>query len=691
MTATTSTPTAAVLDKGLSVRLSRLLAKYFGTEQIWRNETDPLRVGVRLVDALRKGFRSKGGVRVPSLEPLLALLREEPRYREGLKAYIDTLVTGKPFRAALTDPGILADAQFMREVVRRISYKVLPYQPIVGTLPHVLMQLFYKRADAEWVRNLPASELIELFDLLGFGAVQADTTINGPMAELLASVEVLAHRMCGRALEEEVLKMMPEDGRIGNPFIAFQREYDRFSSDHFDRSLPFDPNGPITRAEHARLMELLDACSAYVERAFANSERFGISISVNQSLLRIRQQVQRIRHILELIVVTEERSAVANTVELARSLIIYNGEKTDLRQLVDQSTRLVAYEITQHTGKTGEHYITDGRKGYNRMFLSAGGGGLIVGVMCIIKVQLGHVDAPLFFKALISSANYAIGFTLIYLTGATLATKQPAMTAATLVKNLKDAVSGGSDYAPFARLFARVFRSQFIAFVGNVLFAFPMALLIAFGVFKVFHYMVGADKWHTLINDLSPVTSLSIFHAAIAGCFLFLSGIIAGSVANRGRHERIPLRIAEHPWLKRTIGPRRSAALARFYEKKWAGILSNIVFGLCMGSTYYIGQLFGLPLDIRHITFAAGNFAIGIHAAGWSLPFWMIFWSILGIFLIGLVNFAVSFALSLSLAMRSRSIPFRELPAIAKAVYAHFREEPMSFFLPRNAKSGTAA
>jgi site-specific recombinase len=75
--------------------------------------------------------------------------------------------------------------------------------------------------------------------------------------------------------------------------------------------------------------------------------------------------------------------------------------------------------------------------------------------------------------------NYAMGFVMIYLMGFTLATKQPAMTAATMTKVLSEEGNGQRDNTEFAHLVSKLFRSQFIAFVGNVLLAFPVAWLLS--------------------------------------------------------------------------------------------------------------------------------------------------------------------------------------------------------------------
>src|SRR5690606_16945098 len=148
-------------------------------------------------------------------------------------------------------------------------------------------------------------------------------------------------------------------------------------------------------------------------------------------------------------------------VRLAKLLIDINCRKNNVRQLINESTQLVSYEITQHTAKTGEHYITSDRKEYMEMLKASMGGGLIVGIMCIIKVLLAKVHVSDFGHAFLYSANYAFGFIAIYLLGFTLATKQPAMTAAAFINELKKGLDKGAKsktkYDDFARLFARLF------------------------------------------------------------------------------------------------------------------------------------------------------------------------------------------------------------------------------------------
>lgn len=99
-----------------------------------------------------------------------------------------------------------------------------------------------------------------------------------------------------------------------------------------------------------------------------------------------------------------------------------------------------------------------------------------------------------------------------------------------------------------------------------------------------------------------------------------------------------------------------------------------------------LGLFFGLNLDVRHITFASGNLALGLYGANYEVSNSMLFWGIFGIGIIGLVNFMVSFSLSLGLAFRSRAISLFELRFGTVSIWNHFKSRPISFFFPTEEK-----
>lgn len=668
------------------ISIASFLTHYFDESQLWTQANDEIELLVQLVSIIRP--KKPKTVTVVDIQELVVFLQENDFIRLQLSYYLKKLLHNKKFNKFLSDAGILRDVDFIFEVRKRIFSKFLPYQPSKTSLEYVLNQVFYMNTDTIWVNKIPISQIEELHDLLLFKPIYDTIEEDSVLSEMLLSMNIITQRISGRAMETDVIKMVPEYDNLESPFAAFEKELHQIDStlrnpekEHF-----------ITSSDlyYKQLLILHKQCDDFVEKAFANSSKYGISLRVNQNLLRIRQQLHRLKVLIPLLVVDREESKKKNGIQLALKLIKYNCYKNDIRGLVSESTQLLSYEVTQHTAKTGEKYITETRQEYFKMFRAALGGGLIVGILCIIKVLLGKVETSGFGHAFLYSMNYSIGFIAIYLCGFTLATKQPAMTASALIRALEQGMkkqgNPSEKHQAFAVLFARVFRSQFIAFVGNVIMAFPISLLGIWLIDYAFEYNIAASKWTKLLTDLSPIHSPAIFHAAIAGVFLFLSGIISGSIANRDKHHQVYYRIQEHPVLKMTFGRSKTKKLADLYEKKWAGVISNLWFGVFMGSTASIGLFFGLNLDVRHITFASGNLALGLYGADFMVTLSLVTWGIIGIGVIGLVNFLVSFALSLGLAFRSRNIPLLEIRFIISSIWKHFKSKPMSFFFPSESK-----
>lgn len=661
--------------------LLEIIKFYFDENRRWKETEDNYDVLVEIVSSIRPK-KPKSVVEV-DLFDLITFLTENKSIANELSTYLTELFFEKKISKILTDAAILQDAAFFHEVKKRAFAKILPFQHPVDSLEYVLSQVFYSDTDPIWINKIPQAQIEELYDLLGFKSIYETIEQNSVLSEIMMAMSLISQRMSGRALESDVLKMVPEYFHYESPFAAFEKELhlikDGLHEEESSHCITSD------NLSYKQLLVLHKQCEEYVEKAFANSSKYGITIHVNQSLLRIRQQLYRLKVLLPLLAVDKKIDKKRNSIRLAYKLIKYNCTRNNLRTFIKESTQLISYEVTQHTAKTGEKYITQSKIEYFKMFNTALGGGFIVGILCIIKVLLSKLDASDFGYAFLYSMNYSIGFIAIYLLGFTLATKQPAMTAAALIRALQEGMKNEDSeekHQVFAVFFARVFRSQFVAFVGNVIMAFPISLLGIYLIDLAFDYNIAETKWKTLVTDLSPIHSMAIFHAAIAGCFLFLSGIISGSVANRDKHYEIYQRIKEHPFLKRTFGKVKAEKFAKIYEMKWAGIISNFWFGIFMGTTASIGVFFGLNLDIRHITFASGNLALGLYGSNYTLDTWMIFWGVFGVGIIGLVNFIVSFSLSLGLAFRSRDIPFTELRSITVSIWQHFKRRPFSFFFP---------
>jgi len=631
-----------------------------------------------LVQAIRPSRAERHRGECPRFSALLQLIEHHDDLRAGLARYVHCYFGPKTIGRTLTDAG-MPSGSFWYELRLRLTYKVLPFQPPADTIDHALINAFYQETDADWVGALPDDAVARLIELVGIAGVDGRDRHDQLLQDLFFAAKVLGLRIAGRAFDGEVLRMVPEHANFNSPFVRLEDELDRYL-DHLRMGRVSRRNNEPARVS---VMAIIAECHAAIGDAYRNAQRLGITFRVNQHLMLMERMLQRLGLVLGAIAPPDEADGRIALARLLKDLVKISSGRTRVMGFIKESTQVVAREITQHTGRTGEHYITSTSREYIAMLRSALGGGAIVAVACMLKAWYGSLEGSLFFHAFLYSMNYAMAFIAIYLLHLTLATKQPAMTAATISRTLDEGRRDGRlEYSALADLVARVWRSQFIAFVGNVAMAFPVGVSLAYGWNAFFGPELLEHKAAMMIHELDPLRSLAIPHAAIAGVFLFFSGLIAGSITNASIHRNVPQRIQEHPALKLVMGEAWRKRLARAYENHAGGVISNFWFGVFMGSVGAVGAFLGLSLDIRHITFAAGNLALGLVGNGWSATAYMVVASVLGIGLIGLFNFLVSFTLSLALAMRSRGLPFSELVQIAAAVRARFREHPRSFFLP---------
>ena len=626
------------------------------------------------VQPMRELFQS---LKRTNFEVFLAYLKNNEEIKNNFRDYLFILFSNKSFTKALTDANILSENAFFPELKKRISYKFLPPVEDENTISYIISKvLFNPKSDSDYIKNINPEDGSEFFKLM---EIEKISSLPKVKKELLISANILALRSVGNALEAGIAKMVPEYKNFDNPFVALQSELDsligRFKE---DENLQINSKD----VDYKQIKIYLQQCLDFVDKAFKNASKFGISSKINQSLLKIRQQLRRIQDIIPILVIDNEEDILTNSKNLVSNTLKYNSHRNNVRELIDDSTRLISHLITSHTAETGTHYIATSSKEYLKMFWKASGGGIIVGFLCIFKMMMSYSHGSEFSHAVLYSLNYAFGFIIIYLLGFTLATKQPAMTAATMAKVLSDESSSEKNYKEFANLVAKLSRTQFIAFVGNVLWSFPVALAIIYGMDWFLEKNFAVAKADKLLKDLNPIESKAILHACIAGFFLFISGIISGNISNSSIFNQVPERISQSPFLNQVIGAKNSKKLSDFYTKHWAGIISNFWFGIFLGVIAPLGVFLGLDLDIRHITFSAGNFALALYGKGFDIDTYTFVISLVTIFLIGAFNFIVSFGLSMLLAFRSRKVNFGELTIIYKTILKYFIKNPLRFFIP---------
>jgi site-specific recombinase len=612
---------------------------------------------------------------------LVQFLQKHEWEKEALKLYFIQNLNSRHLVPLLTNSGILTNKGFFTETSERINSRILPRAYSDSDHTGSFNEIFHKSWDYLWISDIPNEVWISLFQELGLQEVDDLDHKNHLFGQLINSIIVLSQRVGSLGIEQEILSKLPELEEFDSPFMVQNRDIFAYlaaaqNGEDFDRS---DQN-----PDYKQILVMLNQCSDYSLIIKKNKRNIGADLHLTYLLSRLTQNIDRLRTLLRLVVNSPDKTPFQVELELFRNLVGSENKKDSLREHFENNIQSLAFQITEHAGKTGEHYIANTPREWWRMLFSSMGAGLIVGFLTIFKVLIYYLRLPLFGEAALYSMNYSLGFIGIHVSHSKLATKQPAMTASKLAAALDEKAKTKSEaLTNLAEVIVKLSRSQFIAFVGNVMIAFPVAFLIAW----TYHYATGgqiaeAEKALKLIHELDPFTSYAVFHAGITGVFLFLSGLISGYYDNKCIYNKIPQRIKTHKFLNRLMGKKRTESFSTYLESNLGNLAGNFFLGIFLGTMGTIGIILGLPLDIQHITFAAGNFGLAFVSLGDQLTQNEIAITIFGIFCIGLMNFIVSFSLAIFVAIKSRQVSFNQSSELLKIVAAWFAFKPWQFFFP---------
>jgi site-specific recombinase len=228
-------------------------------------------------------------------------------------------------------------------------------------------------------------------------------------------------------------------------------------------------------------------------------------------------------------------------------------------------------------------------------------------------------------------------------------------------------------------------KTQFIVTISNLMGAVPASIAIdrIINAVRGQPFLTPPAAEHG-IRMLFPHTSMTIPFAIVTGIFLWLSSLATGWTANYLALHRMATAISNSLRIRARLGPQRAAKLAHWVRHHAPGSVGYIVLGFLLGSVPIIFELFGIPLEVRHVTLAAGSLGYALDA---SLLYGQLHWrdtllAFSGIVLVGVLNIVTSFVLSFLLAVRARNIGEAESRRFLREVGRELLAHPFSFLLP---------
>lgn len=632
-----------------------------------------------LADLVRAMRRVKATDRVSIFTATFELLDEEPSLGEGVRAYAARLLRAARVTSAFADLGLLPGHGFFAELRERMTARVLPSRRPPHDLVELLRDIF-DAGDALWLDSLDDATIEGLFRRIA----PTDRVALGTLAHgTLRAIDLLSHRLAASGEDPSIVLFDPTVVDHDSAFLgqaALILEFTRELRIELGLAQGLASTTTAT-TDHARVM--LRQCRDALVQLRKRAPRTGTTLRMSYDLERLDDVLERLSLLLDTMG-RDDTAAWRARITLFRRLVVAHSEVERVMPLILRGSQLIATEIASRAAKTGEHYITRTRREWGHMWLAAGGAGLIVALMACVKVYMAAGHAPPLLEAAMFSANYALGFVLVGALGLTIATKQPAMTAAAIASSIEGPIK--RDTRPLVHTIQCLVRSQLAAILANCLVAIPAA----FGLSRLHRLLLGTavasvEKAEHLVAELDPLASFAWPHAALTGLWLSSSGVVAGYVASSIHARHIPERIARSGPITRVFGVRRAARIGAIVGDHGGTIAGSVVLGILLGSTGTFGRLLGLDVDIRHVSFASANLGLALETLGFSS--FDIGRTVLGIAGIGALNLSVSFTLSLLLALHARRCSLKDVPQLGRDLVNSLFRDFLAWFFPVGASA----
>jgi site-specific recombinase len=548
-----------------------------------------------------------------------------------------------------SEAGLPEATSLPRELVWRLKRRLLPQLEDELDLYAALHAADLDDSDAEWIGNLPEEDAAAWQALLGRQA-----------ADLAVAMRLLATRAASIGLSRGIMKVMPYRCETESPFFALEDASGRYA------------RTPGCAEAREALRAIILNCRLSGGVAHARLEEAGVSSDLVFRLDLLISQLERMDVLLRV------ASGQQDGRKFAAMLVCAFADERGLHGLVRNSVNRVARQIVTHTGKSGEHYIAGSQADWWRMGYGALGAGGITAFTALFKYLFASMALAPLWVGVAHSVNYTASFVLMQILGLMLASKMPSMTAAALC----DAMEKEDGMRTEVNLVAAITRTQWIVTIGNLLGAIPLAMIIGLFIqWKNGNPFLDHEAALHGLKAMHPWHSLTIPFAAMTGCFLWLSSLVAGWTANWMVLNRLPAAVAQSRRIRRSLGAERAVVLAEIVEHHLSGVAGYVCLGLLLGLLPIVSVFAGVPVEVRHITLAGASVAYDVSslAPEGPLPWGDMGWAAVGLLATALLNFSVSFALGLWLAMRARMLDTSGRRELLAALWTELRLHPARF------------
>ncbi len=624
---------------------------------------------VQLVRWTRAGQRK--GMAPPRLLLLMQLLESDAELRQRVQQSLGQLLAELDCLPLFAEAGLPSVHPFTTEIVLRTVAKFIPSAREDSDARKLLSDLY---SSEQYARQF-AAITPELFARLTSALTPADEAgfWHRQEHDLEEALRLLASRVSGLGLQPEMRDRSTASRVARSPFyeLVLQTE-----------ELIATSSGETAATVLDAWKQVVARCRAEMEVVYEHMESEGISVELVFDLKILQACLARMETIAKIVSATDPQERLAAVHTLLVRLIEGNVTDKQISSLLRENLNLLARKIVDRTGDTGEHYIASSKPEYWLMWRAAIGGGLLTVITAAFKLRIIEAHLPPFVEGLASGTNYAVSFVLLQVFGLVLATKQPAATAAAFARIIRDN-RGDQRSSKLTDFVARITSTQLAAAIGNVVAVSAGAVLFELLWRVIFResYLPELSATH-VYDTLNPFASGTALYAIETGVILWLAALAGGWLENAAVYYRLADALAQHPVSSR-LGEKFSRKTARIVKHNIGGWATSIVLGYLLGFAPVLGEFFGLPIDVRHVTLSSGTLALAAARFGTaSLGNRWFYHATVGIAVIFVLNLFVSFMIAAFVALRAYDVGAKEQWSILRFLVQHAIRNPLRFVVP---------
>ena len=624
---------------------------------------------VQIVRWTRENRRSETGA--PRLLILVQSLEADAELRHRVQQSFGALLAEIDSLSLFAEAGLPSVHPFTTEIIQRVVARLIPSAREDSDASKLLIDLYSTERNVKQF----ASVLPELFQRIANVLTPDDQPQFWLRQErdLEEAMRLLAARISGLGLSPEMRARSTSSGIERSPFYELVLKTEELIASGSSETTPTTIDA---------WKQAVARCRAEMEVVYEHMESAGISVELVFDLKTIQACTVRMEAIAKVLSATELGEMLAAVQASLVRLIEGNVSDKHISSLLRENLNLLARKVVDRTGDTGEHYIAASKPEYWHMWRAAIGGGLLTVFTAAVKLRIIEAHFPPFVEGFSSGTNYALSFLLLQAFGLVLATKQPATTAAAFARIIRDN-RGPERSSKLVDFVARITSTQLAAAMGNVAAVSAGAVL-----FEVLWKVVFRDSYLPELSathvyeTLNPFASGTALYAMETGVVLWLAALAGSWVENAAVYYRLAEAVAQHP-LGLRVSEAFSGKMSRLVKHNIGGWATSIVLGYLLGFTPVLGEFFGLPLDIRHVTLSSGTLALAAARFGTaSMGHRWFYHAVEGIVVIFVLNLTVSFTIAALVALRAYDVAPREQWTILRSLITGVLGSPLRFIVP---------